>query len=105
MLRISTIETGSERRLVVEGKLVPPWIDELRQAWRQAGEALQERKLVIDLSNATVISPEAETALLELMQEGAKFSSEGVLTRYVLKQLASRCQPCIQSVRGGNSKR
>ena len=105
MLRISTIETGSERRLVVEGTLVQPWIDELRQAWRQAGDGLQERKLVIDLSNATVIGVEAETALLELMKAGAKFSCEGVLTRYVLKQLERRYQRCVQSVGGRDSKR
>jgi hypothetical protein len=92
MLRISTINESSERRLVVEGTLVQPWVAELKETWRNAREGLQGRKLVIDLSNATVISREAEDELLELMKEGAKFSCCGVLTKYVVKQLAHRCQ-------------
>ena len=90
MLKISTINRPSERRLVVEGKLVQPWVGELRRTWHSAGEDLQGRKLVIDLSDATVIGPEGEEALLELMKEGAKFSCCGVLTKYVVKRLARR---------------
>ncbi len=97
MLKISTINRRSERRLVVEGKLVLPWIGELRRTWRSAGEDLQGRKLVIDLSNATVISQEGEEALLELMTEGAKFSCCGVLTKYVVRRLAHRCRArCVK---------
>jgi hypothetical protein len=97
MLKISTIDTRSERRLVVEGKLVPPFIDELRKAWRGACQELNGRKVVIDLSNAVVISREAEDMLLELMREGARFSCVGVLTKYVLKRLAHRCQVCVRT--------
>jgi hypothetical protein len=91
MLKISTIDRRSERRLVVEGKLIQPWIGELRRTWRSAGEDLHGRKRVIDLSNATVISKEGEDALFDLMKEGAKFSCGGVLTRYVIKRLAHKC--------------
>ena len=91
MLKISTIDTDSDRRLVVEGKLVQPWVGELRNTWRSAGEDLRGRKLIIDLSHATVIGQEGQDAILELMNEGAKFSCCGVLTKYVVKQLARRC--------------
>jgi hypothetical protein len=92
MLRISTIDTKLERRLVVEGKLIGPWVSELKQTWNNAGEGLEGRKLVIDLHNATLISSEGECTLYELMREGAKFSCGGVLTRHLLKKLANRCQ-------------
>ncbi len=91
MLKISIIDTESERRLVVEGKLIEPWVAELKNAWKDAITDLQERKLVIDLSNATVISREGEEAIFQLMSEGAKFACCGVLTKYVLKRLAHRC--------------
>src|SRR5258708_38820329 len=91
MLKISTVDTRSDRRLVVEGKLVQPWVGELRSASRSASEDLQGRKLIIDLSHATVIGQEGQDAILELMKEGAKFACCGVLTRYVVKQLARRC--------------
>ncbi len=98
MLRISTVDTKSERRLVVEGKLVSPWVGELRKTWLAAARDLNRRKLVVDLANATVISPDGEQALLELMKDGAKFSCYGVLTKHMLKQLAARCQDHIQKV-------
>jgi hypothetical protein len=91
MLRISTIDTRSERRLVVEGKLIDPWTAELKRSWGTASENLEGRKLVIDLSNATVISREGEETLFEMMNEGAKFSCCGVLNRFVLKRMTHRC--------------
>ena len=92
MFKISTVDTRSQRRLVVEGKLSNPWVDELRTTWRNAGHDLEGRKLVIDLSSLTVISREGEAAIFDLMKQGARFSCAGVLTRHVLKELARRCR-------------
>jgi hypothetical protein len=92
MFKISISETEGQRRLVLEGKLVPPWTAEVESAWRSAGEQLRGRKLVIDLKDVTVISPEGENTLFGLMREGAKFSCGGVLTKHVLRQLARRCR-------------
>jgi hypothetical protein len=95
MFKISIVETPGQRRLVLEGKLVSPWTSEVENAWRSAGEELQGRKLVVDLRNVTVISPDGEDTLYELMKDGAKFSSADVLTKHVLKRLARRnhCRP------------
>jgi hypothetical protein len=92
MFRISIIDTPAQRRLVVEGKLSKPWVDELRTTWRNASRDLERRKLMIDLSSLTVISREGEDAIFDLMKQGAKFSCCGVLTRHVLKRLAQRCR-------------
>jgi len=99
MLRISTADTRFQCRLILEGKLVEPWLGELRQVCRSASETLQGRKLVIDLTNVTVISHEGESALFELMQQGAKFSCGGVLIRHVLKQLARKCHGSRKNLR------
>jgi hypothetical protein len=98
MFKVSTIDTQSERRLVVEGKLIEPWLAELRRAWASACEELHGRRLTIDIGNATVISPEGEDALFDLMQEGARFSCSGVLTRHLLKRLAHRRQARIRNL-------
>jgi anti-anti-sigma regulatory factor len=91
MLRISTIDTRFQRRLILEGKLVEPWLSELREVCRNGGETLKGRKLVIDLTDVTVIGCEAEGTLSQLMEQGAKFSCGGALIKHVLKQLARRC--------------
>lgn len=92
MFKISIVETLGQRRLVLEGKLVSPWTAEVESAWRSAGEQLRGRKLIIDLTDVTVISPDGESTLFKLMRDGANFSCCGVLTRHVLKQLARRCR-------------
>jgi hypothetical protein len=98
MLRISTLDTADERRLVVEGTLVNPWVAELRRTSGAAGSSLDGRSLVIDLTNATTIDREGEAAILELMREGAKFCCSGVLTKHVLKQLAGKCHTGLSEV-------
>lgn len=92
MFKISIVETHGQRKLVLAGKLVSPWTAEVENAWRSAGEQLEGRKLIIDLRDVTVISPDGENTLFKLMRDGANFSCGGVLTRHVLKQLARRCR-------------
>jgi len=92
MFRISVIESQDERRLVLEGRLMSPWIGELENAWRQAGEQLEGRKLIIDLTNVTLISRDAENILFRLMKQGARFTCEGVFTKHVIKEIARRCR-------------
>jgi hypothetical protein len=92
MFKISIVETQGQRRLVLEGTLVRPWTLDVESAWRSAGEQLQGRKLIIDLTNVTLISQDGENTLFKLMNDGARFSCGDVLTRHVLKQLARRCR-------------
>jgi hypothetical protein len=91
MFKISITDTPSQRKLVVEGKLSGPWVDELRTTWTEARAGLEGRKLVIDVSALTVISHEGECAIFDLMEQGARFSCAGILTRHVLKRLARQC--------------
>ena len=96
MFKISIVDTRTERKLVVEGKLSEPWVDELRTSWTNASRDSEGRKVVIDLSSLTVISREGADAIFDLMKQGAKFSCAGILTRHVLKGLARRCR-CLPS--------
>ena len=90
MFKISIADTPSQRTLIVEGTLVGPWVPELPTTWRNAGQELDGRKLVIDLSNLTVISHEGEDAIFDLMKKGAKISCSGLLMKHVLKELARK---------------
>ncbi len=104
MFKLSIVDTRSQRRLVLEGTLVRPWTAEVESAWRTAAEKLEGRKLVIDLTNVTLISRDGESTLFKLMKDGAKFSCGGVHTRHLLRQLARlcRCHPEGHSLRKKN---
>jgi hypothetical protein len=92
MFRLSMLDTNYQRKLVLEGKLVAPWTEEVETAWRHAQEHLEGRKLIVDLSNVTLIGRDGENTLLNLMRDGAKFRGCGVLTKHMLRQLARRCR-------------
>jgi hypothetical protein len=92
MLRISIVDTRSQRRLVVEGKLVPPWTTELRTAYDNANTDLGSRELVVDLKNLTVISHEGEDLLANLMNQGAQFRCCGMFARLLLRELSNRAR-------------
>ena len=90
MLKISIVEGRKQRRLVVEGRLVPPWSGELKAACERAGSGLDGRELVVDLKNLTTISQQAENLLFELMKQGVRCRGCGVFTNEILKQVARR---------------
>ena len=92
MLKISIVDTRTQRRLVLEGRLVAPWVAELTTAWTSAKADCDGRELVIDMENVMVVSEEAENTLMQMMNEGARFRCSGVLTRHVLQQLKRRCK-------------
>ena len=90
MLKISILEGHTQRRLIVEGKLVGPWVAELRSACENVDTDLFGRKLVIDMRHLTAISQEGENVLFELIQKGVKFRCRGVFTKHILKQVTRR---------------
>ncbi len=69
MLKISILDTPSQRRLLIEGKLIGPWATELASVWRQATADLNGRALIIDVKGLTAITEDGENVLLELIKK------------------------------------
>lgn len=90
MLKISIVDTSAQCRIVIEGKLIAPWVTELKKTWKALAADLGGREFVVDVGDVTFISREGESELLELMRHGAKFQCRGVFTRHVVEQLTRR---------------
>jgi len=90
MLKISLLDSPRQRRVIVEGKLIAPLAAELRNVCRQARVDLRGRELIVEMKHVTNISREARDVILELINAGIRFRSEGLFTKHVLKEL-SRC--------------
>jgi len=71
MLRITITETLSEQKWTLEGRLVQPWVSELKSCWTKTETARQERKCVVDLTAVTFIDKSGEKVLTELSKQGA----------------------------------
>jgi hypothetical protein len=91
MLKITAIDNGHQRTLVLEGRLVDPWVSELERSWTEAQLANGVRTVVIDLKDVTAISQHGENLLFQMMADGATFNCcRGVFTKHVLRQLQHR---------------
>src|SRR6266403_2820732 len=87
MLRITIAETLSEQRWTLEGRLVQPWISELKSTWKKTELDRRERKCVVDLTGVTFIDKSGEKALAELSKEGAELIATGIYTRDVVHNI------------------
>jgi len=88
MLKISIVENAHKVQMVLEGKLVVPWTDVLKNLGAEIDR--DHRELVIDVRGVTAIGTEGEDVLLALMDQGARFRASGVFMRQVLKDLSRR---------------
>jgi hypothetical protein len=99
MLKITTIKTDRRCRIVLEGKLVAPWVAEVDREWNDARVSTRDLPLIVDLRNVTMISNEGEDILLSMMRAGVRFVCGGVLNRHVLQRLARKLIGKIPSLK------
>ena len=90
MLRITIAETLTEQKWTLEGRLVQPWISELKSTWTKTKNARRERKCVVDLTGVTFIDRSGEKALAELCKQGAELIATGCYTRHVVHNIEKR---------------
>ena len=90
MMKISLVDAPTQRRLIVEGKLITPWAAELRSACEKARADLRGRELVIEMKHITTISQEGENVILELINGGIRFRCHGMFAKHVVKELTRR---------------
>jgi hypothetical protein len=87
MLRITTIRTDKRIRLVLEGKLVSPWLTELVNEWNSVRSYAKDHIVVVELRDVIMIGEEAEPILMAMMREDVRFVCRGILDGYVIRQL------------------
>ena len=84
MLRISINESEQSARLVLEGWLVGPWVDELR---RESEQQLAEAKaLQLDLGKVLFVDPKGVALLRELAGRQVEYVNCSTFLRQQLKE-------------------
>ena len=87
MLRITIAETATEQRWTLEGRLVQPWVGELRTCWKKRYRAQNGRGCTVDLSEVTLIDNSGLRLLRIMSKEGTHFIATGIYTKHVLEHL------------------
>lgn len=87
MLKITITETPTERKWVLAGRLMGPWVDELRTAWKRIAPTDRERACTIDLNEVTFIDEHGEKLLRTLCRKGVQFIADGLYTKHLVENL------------------
>jgi ABC-type transporter Mla MlaB component len=87
MLRITITEMATEQRWTLEGRLVQPWVGELRANWKNRNRPQNGRTCTVDLSQITCIDNSGLRLLRTMSKEGTNFIATGIYTKHVLEQL------------------
>jgi hypothetical protein len=88
-LKVTITDTLAEEKWTLEGRLVWPWVKELRENWRKTGPTVHGRKCVVDLNGVTFVDKIGERMLRIMANQGAQFVAGGVGMRRVIERLKS----------------
>jgi hypothetical protein len=98
MLRVSYANNASEQRWSLCGRLVGPWVEELRGFWSQARRHAPRARAVVDLRDVTFIDAAGERLLAEMASAGTEFVAAGVETRHLVANLKQTGERTLQQV-------
>ena len=87
MLKITITETQTEDRWILQGRLVRPWVRELRFSWKKKHRTQSSQRCVVDLNDVTFIDKSGEKLLRAMFKQGAELVASGRYPRHLLEKL------------------
>jgi ABC-type transporter Mla MlaB component len=90
MLRITTHSTADSITFQLEGRLVGPWVTELRDCWRRT-PCDGKRVVRIDLRAVTYVDAAGEELLADLYRQGADLFAIDCQMKAVVAEIENNC--------------
>jgi anti-anti-sigma regulatory factor len=87
MLRIYIHDEVPVTSFVLEGKLVGPWVKELKKGWESALAANPSRMMLVDLADVSFIDSKGQALLARMRQKGVRLLSTGVLINAIVAEI------------------
>ena len=103
MLRIYFHDEVPMTSIVLEGKLVGPWVTELEKCWYGALVANPSRTLLVDLADVSFIDDDGRALLARMRQKGARLLSSGVLINAIVAEIDAQEHKNGQTEKGPRS--
>lgn len=90
MLKITITETATAEMWTLQGRLVAPWVDELRANWNRAHRTDHGRRCIVNLDEVTFIDLSGERVLRTMSKQGAQLVAGDVYVKQVLDRVNGR---------------
>jgi hypothetical protein len=89
VLKITITDLSDEQRWCLQGLLIGQWAAELQSTWREARQAGDARRCIVEMIEVTAIDHNGEAVLAEIMSQGAEFIAGDVYTKHLLRKMRS----------------
>ena len=87
MLRISVQNGPLTTRLKLEGKLAHEWVGEAQKAWTELAAWHGNRKIIVDLFDASFVDDAGWQLLAEMHHAGARLLGSGPLISALIEEI------------------
>lgn len=84
MFKVTLIEQNGQATFRVEGRLVKPWVSELKKTWKEFIREHPKEPLMVDLAEVAFIDQEGKCLLASMFRRGADLCGGGFLTRSIV---------------------
>jgi len=90
MLKITITNTAREERWTLHGRLVAPWVSELKASWKREHKTDQGRRRIVNLDEVTFVDKSGERMLRSMSKQGAQFVTSNLYVKHVLDRLRGK---------------
>ena len=87
MLRITVALNADEMWMRLEGRLIGPWVEELRRAWISTHSSAARQPVQVDLSGVTFVCAEGKELLARMAREGAVLHATDVVNQAMIAEM------------------
>jgi hypothetical protein len=87
MLKITITTTAKQELWTLQGRLVAPWVKELKATWKETRPPAQGCKRIVNLDEVTFIDQSGERMLRCMCNQGARLIASDVYVKHVLDRL------------------
>jgi anti-anti-sigma regulatory factor len=90
MLKITITNTAKEQLWTLQGRLVAPWVKELKATWKKAHPSAQACGCIVNLDEVTFIDKSGERMLRSMSNQGAQLVASDVYVKHVLDRVRGK---------------
>jgi hypothetical protein len=87
ILTVTVSVAAAEETWILQGRLIWPWVNQLREDWRTARRVADTRTCFVNLSGVTSVDKIGERMLRIMANQGAQFVASSEVAKRVLEKL------------------
>ena len=93
MFRITIHNEAPATRVVLEGYLTGPYVEELQRCWQTLPCSLQPHSVVVDLTEVAFMDSDGKLLLAQMHSQGAQLVGSGVMTTALIEEITLTAPP------------